>query len=268
MVHNFKDLTGVKFGLLTVLNYEGTNKNKKALWKCRCECGSIITTIGSYLRSGHTKSCGCTRHEKLMERNTTHGMAHTHIHYVWIGMKQRCYNINHKNYQHYGGRGIIICEEWKNSFENFYNWAINNGYNDNLSIDRIDVNGNYEPINCRWVDMKTQQNNKRNNHNVEIDGEIHTIAEWSKLNNIDTHTISSRVHRNHWDPIDAVTIPVGLSKEEIDNYKYIMNSIDEEQDKENIRSEEEYIQDMYLSDIDIKNLNDKRIPEVEIEWME
>lgn len=172
------DLTGKTFGRLTVIRYAGKAKNQKALWECECSCGNRIIAQGVNLRNGNTSSCGCLHKEKF--NGYKHGLKHTKLYNIWGAMKARCLNPHTKSYKNYGGRGITICEEWINDFKCFYDWAISNGYEENLSIDRIDVNGNYEPSNCRWVDAETQANNTRTNRKIEYNGKILTIAQWEK----------------------------------------------------------------------------------------
>ena len=176
-----KTMIGKRFGKLTVIEFAGVSKNRKLMWICKCDCGKITHPIvGSNLRSGQTKSCGCFCVE-ISKRNRTHlaeyakhsaitakhdYIKHKRLYGVWQGMKQRCYYEKHKQFADYGGRGIIICDEWKNSFELFCKWALENGYDENAeygqcTLDRIDVNGNYEPSNCRWVSMAVQIQNRR-----------------------------------------------------------------------------------------------------------
>lgn len=189
-----KDMTGQKFGKLKVL-YKLHNYHKKdrVYWLCACECGNLVEVRGSSLRNGHTSSCGCLQKEIV----TKHGKWDNRIYRIWAHIKDRCYNKNHHAYKHYGGRGIFVCSEWKDDFEIFYNWAINNGYDDTLTIDRIDNNGNYEPNNCRWTTRKQQCRNQRNNTNFTYNGETHCLSEWCDILGLNKSTIYHRIYR-HW----------------------------------------------------------------------
>lgn len=196
------DLTGQKFNRLFVIsrcdNYISPQGKTIVRWLCRCDCGNEVKVSTSSLIKNKTKSCGCFNRENIIKRNLKHNLSKTRLYKIWQGMKKRCYNVNSKTYKNYGGRGIIICQDWLNDFANFYDWAVNNGYTNNLSIDRINVNGNYEPSNCRWITNKEQSNNKRNNHYITFDKETHTMAEWAKIYNINYKLLFSRLKKG-WD---------------------------------------------------------------------
>lgn len=163
--------------------------------------------LGENLRRGKTTSCGCYRKDKLAREHTTHGETESRLYAVWCAMKARCHNKNNEAYDRYGGRGIIVCAEWRESFESFQEWAIHNGYADDLSIDRIDNDGNYEPGNCRWVTGVAQANNRRSNRIYEIDGETHTLTEWAQIRGINPKTLFNRIYTG-WDFEDALNTPV------------------------------------------------------------
>lgn len=197
------DLTGQKFGRLTVIQFSRNSNDRQAVWKCKCECGNYVEVAAIRLKNGTTKSCGCYWKEKMHERKTIFS---GRMYYIWESMKQRCENPNNSSYLRYGGRGICVCEEW-HDFKNFYTWSINNGYSDDLSIDRVDNNGNYCPENCRWADKYIQANNKRSNVLIEINGEVKTAAEWSRITGIPSKNIRERLDIG-WSGNDAVNIPI------------------------------------------------------------
>lgn len=161
-----KDITGKRFGRLTVIRRFGTSRQGLATWLCQCDCGRECVIGGSHLRKGNTRSCGCFHDESARKRRTTHGMSGTRLYAVWKTMIQRCSNPNCDDYKYYGARGISVCEEWRNSFLDFYTWASANGYDENAlyqecTIDRIDNDKGYSPNNCRFVSQMVQIQNRR-----------------------------------------------------------------------------------------------------------
>ena len=188
---NFKDLSNQRFGKLVALNVD-KKENDKTYWMCKCDCGKKCSVLTSRLISGHTKSCGCLNNELIGELNKTHSKSKTRIYKIYQGMKARCYRKTAPNYDNYGGRGIIICQEWLNDFMNFYNWAMENGYSDDLSIDRINNDGNYCPENCRWTNAEEQANNRRTSRYVSVDGETITVAMFAKKYGIKSQIFITR----------------------------------------------------------------------------
>ena len=202
------NLVGERYGRLLVVE-RAENINQRVRWICKCDCGNSVIVSAHSLRGGDTKSCGCLKKEQDKKNLTppTHRKTNTRLYNIYHNMKQRCYNSKNTGYYRYGARGIKICDEWKNSFESFYNWAINNGYSDNLSIDRINNNGNYEPSNCRWGDMEIQSNNTEKTHHYIYNGECLTISQLAKKYNIKRKLLSRRLCEDKWNIQEAITTP-------------------------------------------------------------
>lgn len=200
------DLTGMKFGRLTVIGVHGCGE-RKIQYVCQCDCGGVKVTRADALKSGGCKSCGCLKKEQdriNLTANHSHKMSGSRIYSIWDGMKGRCYNKNNARYFDYGGRGIIVCDEWKNSFEKFYNWAIKNGYKENLTIDRINNDGNYEPKNCKWSTNEEQCNNRRSNIRIKIGNSTKTLKQWCDIFELDYKKIHRRYERNNYESIDRL----------------------------------------------------------------
>ena len=196
-----ESMLGHKFNKLTVIEKIGSQERngiKAIYWKCQCECGNVVEVSTANLRGNHTKSCGCLL---TYDWNTRHGLCYTRINSIYRKMKQRCLSPCDKRYSSYGGRGIKICDEWlgKDGFNNFYKWAIESGYSDELTIDRIDVNGNYEPSNCRWATWKEQSRNTRKTIWITYKGETHMLKEWSEILNIPYERLRQRIGKLGWD---------------------------------------------------------------------
>ena len=187
-------LVGKKFNRWQVLWKVKINR-PGSFWICRCECGEFRICSGHSLKSGVSKSCGCLQREKVKDSKTTHGESKIKIYSVWTTMKRRCRSSEDPHCKRYGLRGITVCDEWKNDFMAFYNWAMANGYREGLQIDRINNDGNYEPNNCRWVTAKEQANNRSTNKFLEYRGERHTISQWSRITGIARSTLVWRISK-------------------------------------------------------------------------
>lgn len=199
-----EDLTGMVFGRLTVICKEddcvSPRGRRRTKWRCLCECGNEKVVYASNLKRGATTSCGCFQKENMSRVKKTHGgfANREPLFSVWCSMRKRCLYPATHNYSDYGGRGISICEEWINDYNSFKEWSLSNGYSHGLSIDRIDVNGNYSPENCRWANPSEQQNNRRSNINITYKNQTHTLKEWARIRDIKYATIYTR-YKLGWD---------------------------------------------------------------------
>lgn len=199
-----KDLTGQKFGKLTAIkrvdDYILKNGRHKIMWLCKCDCGNESIVRGEDLRSGHTKTCGCSWGQY-------HGKSHEKIYKTWKSMKERCGNPNSKSYKIYGAEGKRVCSEWLHDFQAFYDWSMTNGYKDNLTIERIDGNKGYSPDNCKWATRTEQMNNIRNNKHLTYNGKTQTRAQWAREMNINYNTLIYRLDELKWDVEKALITP-------------------------------------------------------------
>lgn len=197
---------GDRFGRWTVISEETLIKSHKYVL-CRCDCGNEKNVNLNSLLKGMSNSCGCWRREYISNKNYKHGHAvrnatKERLYNIWIGMRRRCLDEKDKGYHNYGERGITICPEWVDDYDTFRTWAYNNGYEDSLTIDRIDNDKGYSPNNCRWVNMQVQSNNTRFNHHITYHGETHTIAEWGRIFGISANIIGQRLKKGF--PLEKV----------------------------------------------------------------
>lgn len=198
------DLRGQRFGRLTVIREDASRRNGSVMWLCRCDCGNEVLVRSNHLKRGGVMSCGCYNHDIIR----THDESKTNLYHTLQCMKDRCSNPKNVQYADYGGRGIKVCDEWLHDYEAFRDWALANGYRKGLSIDRINNDGDYEPSNCRWTDMKTQCRNRRSNRMLTINGETHCLIEWAEIVGINASSINTRLRRG-WSAYDAVFRPIG-----------------------------------------------------------
>ncbi len=198
------EMKGRVFGCLTVLSRVAATG--QARWLCACKCGNETIQPGYELRNSSIISCGCARLERCAELNKTHGMTGTKTYRAWTNMRNRCSRTEDKSYSRYGALGVIVCDSWQNSFENFL--ADMGECPSTHSLDRIDPTGTYCPINCRWADLQTQQNNKRRIKTATINGITKPIAVWTKELNLSHRTIRARIYERHWTPENAILTPI------------------------------------------------------------
>ena len=209
-----KNYVGSKFGRLSVMErFPSYLGKKKTYYRCICECGNEVYVASCNLGK-HCNSCGCLAKDLAREKFSTHGKTQTRLYTVWLDMRRRCEKEYDQVYKYYGARGITVCEEWQD-FQNFYNWAYENGYDENAeygrcTLDRIDNNGNYCPENCRWVDGKTQANNRHTNVSFEFNGETHTLAEWARISQLSYRTLYSRYITYKWSAVKTMTTPLRI----------------------------------------------------------
>ena len=189
-------IIGKRFGRLVVVELDHI-RHGGTWWRCICDCGKETVVYRGCLTSGDTISCGCYHNEIRSGIARTHGLSSDPLYIVWSGMNQRCTNPNAKNYERYGGRGIDVCDDWRNDYQAFHNWAISSGYEPGLTLDRQNNNRGYYPDNCRWATRIEQQNNTRRNHLVTYDDETLSLAQWSRRLGVNHETLRYRVMHNN-----------------------------------------------------------------------
>lgn len=202
-----KKLKGQKFGRLLVIEKTDNRSNGHIKWMCECECGNKLEVSSYHLQNGNVKSCGCLKKETVKKLATKHGKYNTRLYKILDGMKQRCYNTKNASYQYYGPKGIKVCDEWLEDFMNFYNWAIKNGYRENLTIDRIDSDKDYCPDNCRWVTCKEQMINRKSNHWTTYKESTKTLSQWAEEYNLTVSCLKWRL-KNGWNIDKALNTPI------------------------------------------------------------
>lgn len=204
------DITGKRYNKLVVVKRVENAKGGVPMWECVCDCGNTTVVRGANLKSGAVKSCGCLL--KTTKSTLKHDMSNTLLYKKWAGMKSRCFTPSLPSYKNYGGRGISVCDEWKNSFEAFRDWALSNGYSDNLTIERIDPNGDYCPENCTWITLSEQARNRRSNYSFEYNGETRNLADWCRLLGIPYGVVHNRINKLKWSFERAISEPVHIEK--------------------------------------------------------
>ena len=209
----FNDLSGNRFDMLLVLHRVENSPDGYVQYLCLCDCGNTKVIKGHNLLNGKTHSCGCLKKKMMAEKQFIHGEAGSRhcqpnrLYRIWRGMVDRCTRPNFRQWKDYGGRGITVCNEWRNDYQNFKQWAYSNGYDDNLTIDRKNNDGNYEPSNCRWIPFEEQMNNRRTNHLLSLNGKTQSMKKWSNEIGINYGTLKSRI-KSGWPIERALKDPV------------------------------------------------------------
>lgn len=206
----FIDITGKRFSNLVVIKRIENASGGVAMWECLCDCGKTTKVRGSNLKSGAVKSCGCRRINA--KPTLRHNMSNSRLYREWASIKIRCNNPSHLSYKNYGGRGIKMCEEWCLSFESFMRWALDNGYSDDLTIERKDVNGDYCPDNCTWIPADEQQGNRRSCYTITYNGKTQNLVKWCNELNLSYKLIHNRMHKLGWTFEKAISEPVHAEK--------------------------------------------------------
>ena len=191
----YQDLTGKRFGRLTVIRRAENDRYGNILWECVCDCGGKKITRVNALMSGKATSCGCVQRKRSAKAHTKHGKRHSRLYNIWCNMKGRCNTKSCSFYEQYGGRGIKVCPEWEHDFQAFYDWSMANGYRDDLTIDRIDNDGNYCPENCRWVTVTENARNRPCASRITVDGVTRTRNEWAEIIGMKPAALRSAIRR-------------------------------------------------------------------------
>lgn len=202
----FIEIINKKYGKLTVIAEGNPNLVGRRV-VCICECGKQKEVRLSHLKNGSIVSCGCRISEFLIKFNTKHGLRKTPLYKTWCGMKERCCNPKSRNYKNYGGRGIKVCKEWMDCFKCFYDWAISNGYSEELYLDREQNDGDYCPSNCRWITQKQNCRNTRKNRNISYNGVNICVSEWAEKLGINRSLISDRLNKLNWSIENTLSTP-------------------------------------------------------------
>lgn len=206
----FIDITGNRYNNLIVVKRVENAPGGVTVWECICDCGNTTFVRGVNLKSGAVKSCGCLL--KNMKTTLRHNMSNSRLYHVWASIKRRCNAPSDKNYKNYGSRGIKMYKEWADSFETFMAWALNNGYSDSLTIERIDVNGDYCPENCTWIPANEQQKNRRTCYSITYNGRTQNLVDWCNELNLPYKLIHNRIHKLGWTFVRSITEPVHAEK--------------------------------------------------------
>lgn len=204
------DITGNRYCKLVVLKRLENAKGGIPVWECLCDCGNVTRVRGNNLKSGAVKSCGCLKKEA--KPTLRHNMSKTRLYREWASIKRRCYTKSDKGYKNYGLRGIKMCDDWKNSFESFMKWALENGYTDALTIERIDVNKDYCPENCAWIPFDEQQKNRRTCRYFRYKGKEKNLSEWCKELGLSYKNVHNRIYKLGWTFEKAISEPVHIEK--------------------------------------------------------